>query len=185
MVLRDVKVNQFPAARRTALFVEPTPSGYARVNLAELTRHRIPRARRPFARRYRPRRNPARLSPPSRSAATAAAKPSRRAGASRYPRVPCSCRSSTRVVGAPMPTAPGDYERSTFLADVSRGNSHRAMSRFPLRLSSTRRSRLGVRSALTFVPFGVGRSHRSRFRAFERIGPTEVSGMPSRLPISR
>jgi hypothetical protein len=38
VVLREVKVNQFAEARRAALFVEPTPGGYARVNLAELAR---------------------------------------------------------------------------------------------------------------------------------------------------
>ena len=38
--LKDVKVNQFADSRRTALFVEPTPGGYARVNLAELARQK-------------------------------------------------------------------------------------------------------------------------------------------------
>jgi hypothetical protein len=36
VTLREIKLNQFDPSRRTALFVEPTPSGYARVNLAEL-----------------------------------------------------------------------------------------------------------------------------------------------------
>src|SRR5262249_35258135 len=38
VVLREVKLNQFADSRRAALFVEPTPGGYARVNLAELAR---------------------------------------------------------------------------------------------------------------------------------------------------
>jgi hypothetical protein len=40
VVLRDVKVNQFDPARRTALFVEPAPDGYAKVNVAELAKQR-------------------------------------------------------------------------------------------------------------------------------------------------
>jgi hypothetical protein len=40
--LKDVKLNQFDPARRTALFVEPHPSGYARVNLAEVARQKEP-----------------------------------------------------------------------------------------------------------------------------------------------
>ena len=38
VLLKEVKVNQFDPARRTAVFIEPTPSGYARANLAELAR---------------------------------------------------------------------------------------------------------------------------------------------------
>lgn len=34
----DVKVNQFDPSRSAALFVEPTPEGYQRVNLAEMNR---------------------------------------------------------------------------------------------------------------------------------------------------
>ena len=40
VALRDVRINEFPEARRTALFVEPTPGGYARVNLAEVARQK-------------------------------------------------------------------------------------------------------------------------------------------------
>ena len=40
VTLRRVEVNQFDPSRRTALFVEPSPEGYARVDLAELARQR-------------------------------------------------------------------------------------------------------------------------------------------------
>src|SRR5205814_1103369 len=40
VALKDVKVNQFAAARRTALFVEPSPGGYTKVNLAEVARQK-------------------------------------------------------------------------------------------------------------------------------------------------
>ncbi len=53
VVLKDVKVNQFDASQRAARFVEPTPSGYARVNLAEVARQKDPEARRPSGRRFR------------------------------------------------------------------------------------------------------------------------------------
>src|SRR5262249_4821163 len=35
--LREVMLNQFDPARRAAVFVEPSPPGYTRRNLAELT----------------------------------------------------------------------------------------------------------------------------------------------------
>jgi hypothetical protein len=42
VALREPQVNQFDSARRAALFVEPTLSGYTRVNLAELSRQKEP-----------------------------------------------------------------------------------------------------------------------------------------------
>jgi hypothetical protein len=39
VALRDVRVNQFDPTRRVGLFTEPTPSGYNRVNLAEVSRN--------------------------------------------------------------------------------------------------------------------------------------------------
>jgi hypothetical protein len=40
VTLKRVEVNQFDPSRRSALFVEPSPPGYARVDLAELARQR-------------------------------------------------------------------------------------------------------------------------------------------------
>jgi hypothetical protein len=40
VTLKGVKVNQFAPSRRSALFVEPSPPGYAHVDLAELARQR-------------------------------------------------------------------------------------------------------------------------------------------------
>ena len=42
VILKDVKVNQFDISKRTARFVQPTISGYAAVNLAEIARQRDP-----------------------------------------------------------------------------------------------------------------------------------------------
>ena len=99
VMLKDVKINQFDQNRRTALFVEPTPSGYARVNLSEFARTKdsegstavretipVPESRnRCVSVRH------------SRSGATTPPR-RRHGGRSRpVPRVLCSCRSSTSM----------------------------------------------------------------------------------------
>jgi hypothetical protein len=119
VALKDVKLNQFDASRRTALFVEPTPSGYARVNLAEVARTKdsegatavretipVPESR-----------NRARLGPPLQIRGDAAA-----AKTSRKPE-PADNRSALfvpvldlDVIGAPVPSAPGEPRGSTALA---------------------------------------------------------------------
>lgn len=118
VVLKDVKINQFDGSRSTALFVDPTPSGYARVNLAEVARTKdsegstavretipVPESR-----------NRARLGPPLQIRGDAAAKTSRRLE-------PADTRSALfvpvldlDVIGAPAPSAPGERPGGTALA---------------------------------------------------------------------
>ena len=110
VMLKSVELNKFNPTRRTALFVEPTPNGYARVNLAEVAgtkqtegstavRETMP-APEP--------RNRVRLNPPLQiRGERAAAAPSRRTEslATRGPLLLPVL--DLDVVGAPVPTAPG------------------------------------------------------------------------------
>jgi hypothetical protein len=116
VVLRDVKVNEFDPTRRAALFVEPTPSGYARVNLAEVARRKEPdgsTAVRETIPVPEPRHR-VRLNPPLQIRGDdAAANTSRRhdeAGPKRPMLLPVL---DLDVVGAPLPTAPGSPADST------------------------------------------------------------------------
>jgi hypothetical protein len=107
---RSIEINKFNPTRRTALFVEPTPSGYAPVNLAEVAgtkqaegstavRETLPAPES---------RNRVKLSPPLQIRGDrAAAAPSRRAEppATRGPLLLPVL--DLDVVGAPVPTAPG------------------------------------------------------------------------------
>jgi hypothetical protein len=114
VVLRDVQVNQFDPARRTALFIEPKPYGYARVNLAEVARTKDQEgstAVRETMPAPQPRSSRARLAPPlEMRAENADTKPARRKEAA--PASP-SAKSplllpvlDLDVVGAPIPSAP-------------------------------------------------------------------------------
>jgi hypothetical protein len=111
VVLREVKVNQFDPARRTALFVEPAPSGYARVNLAEVARTKEQdgsTAVRETIPAPEPRSRP-RLSPPMQiRPENAASIPEKRSRKEPEPAhspllLPVL---DLDVVGAPIPTAP-------------------------------------------------------------------------------
>jgi hypothetical protein len=115
IALKEAKLNQFEARRRTALFVEPTIEGYAHVNLAEIARSKDQEgstAVRETMPAPQPRGSRARLSPPleirSESAATT---PTRRKDATTP--APASTRSplllpvlDLDVVTAPIPSAP-------------------------------------------------------------------------------
>lgn len=111
VALRGVKVNQFAASRRTALFVEPTPGGYARVNLAEVARQKESEGTTAI-RETLPVPEPrsrVRLNPPMQiRGEDTSAKPASRAersapqGAVLLPVIDLD-----EVVGAPHPAAPG------------------------------------------------------------------------------
>ena len=118
VVLKDVKINQFDASRRTALFVEPAPTGYARVNLAEVARTKdsegstavretipVPESR-----------NRVRPGPQLQIRGDAAAKTSRKPE-------PADTRSALfvpvldlDVIDAPVPSPPGERQGGTALA---------------------------------------------------------------------
>lgn len=111
VALKDVKVNQFAAARRTALFVEPTPGGYARVNLAEVARQRESEGTTAIRESLpvpEP-RNRARLKAPLQirgdDAATKPASQAERSAPKGAVLLPVF--QIDDVVGAPYPTAPG------------------------------------------------------------------------------
>lgn len=109
VALSSVKVNQFEPARRTALFVEPKPDGYAQVNIAEVARQQAPEAATTIRETMpapQPRSRGGRQSPTleirgERASATApSTKPP--AQASREILLPVL----DEVVAAPVPTAP-------------------------------------------------------------------------------
>jgi hypothetical protein len=114
VVLRDVSINEFDPSRRTVLFVEPTLGGYARVNLAELTRQKSPegptdvRETLPVPEPRNRRRSSPRLQIQQQSSNT---KPLLRADQD-LPKdaavlLPVFNPELEEVVGAPLPIAPG------------------------------------------------------------------------------
>jgi hypothetical protein len=110
VVLRDLKVNQFNAARRTALFVEPKPSGYNPVNLADVKWSRGPEGP-TSVRETLPVPEPrsrVRLAPPLqiREDDSASVEPRRRDQVQRNPHSPTLLPILEEMVGAPIPTAP-------------------------------------------------------------------------------
>jgi hypothetical protein len=110
VALREVKLNKFEPARRSALFVEPTPGGYARANLAELARQKAPGGS-AAVRETLPvpeQRNRARLGPPLQIRGDDdAATTSRRSEASASQNAMLLPVLDLDVVGAPSPVAPG------------------------------------------------------------------------------
>jgi hypothetical protein len=111
--LKDVKINKFAESRRAALFVEPTPSGYARVNLAELARQKEPEgttAIRESLPAPAP-NNRVRLNPPLQirgdGDAARTITPSRAERSAPQGAVLLPVPNLDEVVGAPAPSAPG------------------------------------------------------------------------------
>jgi hypothetical protein len=135
VTLKDVKINQFDPARRTALFVEPAPSGYAKVNLAELTRQNNEdnaTAIRETMPAPEP-RNQVRLSPPlqvreeerDRSSAKARrAQPNTSKGPVLLPVF-----NLEEVVGAPVPTAPGSESERALTSSAIYNSPSMSMER--------------------------------------------------------
>jgi hypothetical protein len=118
VVLKDVKINQFDEGRRTALFVEPTPSGYARVNLAEVARTKesvSSTAVRETMPAPEP-RNRARLGPPLQIKGENDAKASRKPEPADTRTVLFVPALDLDVIGAPVPTAPGERTGGAALA---------------------------------------------------------------------
>ena len=111
VTLKRVEVNQFDPSRRSALFVEPSPPGYARVNLAELARQRQSdgsTAVRETMPAPEP-RNRVRLKPPEEIRNDGAAVKASRRTVQPLPKSPVLLPvfSPDEVMGAPTPTAPG------------------------------------------------------------------------------
>jgi hypothetical protein len=111
VVLRDVKLNEFDPARRTALFVEPSPEGYARVNIAEVARQQPPEG----ATAIRETIPPPEPKKRSRQAPTLEIRGASEAANLPRSEQPARPRSDVilpvldlDVVGAPIPTAPGE-----------------------------------------------------------------------------
>jgi hypothetical protein len=118
VLLREVKVNQFAESRRAALFVEPTPGGYAKVNLAELARQ--PESDGTTAIRESLPAPPTnsdrvRLNPPLqiRGADDSAKVQSRAERSAPKGPVLLPITNLDEVVGAPIPTAPGTLPERT------------------------------------------------------------------------
>jgi hypothetical protein len=123
VVLREVKLNQpLAPARRTALFVEPTPTGYTRVNLAEIAREQQSdgsTAVRETMPAPEP-RNRARLGPPLQiRQEDATAKSSRRQDPSGPKSALLLPVLDLDVIGAPVPSAPGSQSQATSSALVA------------------------------------------------------------------
>jgi hypothetical protein len=117
VLLKDVKLNQFAAARRAAIFVEPTPSGYARVNLAELTRQKESEGTTAI-RESLPVPEPSnrvRLNPPLQIRGDGASEkpPSRAERSAPKGAVLLPVLNLEEVVGAPSPSAPGSPAERT------------------------------------------------------------------------
>jgi hypothetical protein len=114
--LRELKVNQFDPARRSALFVEPAPGGYARANLAELARPKNPGGS-TAVRESLPvpeQRARARLGPPLQIRRDDdAAKTSRRSEATSPQNSMLLPVLDLDVVAAPRPAAPGSESEGT------------------------------------------------------------------------
>lgn len=111
VTLKRVEVNQFDPSRRSALFVEPSPPGYARVDVAELARQRQTdgsTAVRETIPAPEP-RNRVRLRPPEelRNDGAAVKASSRRVQPQPKSPVLLPVFNLDEVVGAPTPSAPG------------------------------------------------------------------------------
>ena len=180
VVLKDVKVNQFDTSKRADRFVQPTIRGYAAVNLAEVARQKDP-ASSTAVRETIPvpeTRNRVRLNPPLQIRGDDAAANTPRGHDQTRPKSPILAVPDLEVVDAPVPTAPGTpADRRRHGSFDRSGQFARALSAYaagPHRYRNP--AHMAVRCSAVF---------RSRFLALERIGPTEASGIPSRLPISR
>jgi hypothetical protein len=111
VTLKRVEINQFDPARRSALFVEPSPPGYARVDLAELARQRQSDGA-TAVRETMPApapRSGVRLRPPEEIRNDGAAVKASRRTVQPLPKSPVLLPvfNLDEVVGAPTPTAPG------------------------------------------------------------------------------
>lgn len=128
VTLKEAKVNQFDPARRSALFIEPTPRGYARANLAVLARQKQPEdstaVRETIPVPEQP--NPVRLIPPLQiRSSVSGAKPK----TSRQPENPNPSSAmllgvqDLDVVTAPTPSPPGSSNEGTSKSMLASGPS--------------------------------------------------------------
>jgi hypothetical protein len=125
IALRDVVLNQFNPARRSTVFVEPSPPGYTRKNLAELTGG---------AREERPTRTRQTLSPPEPSSGVKLGRPAPLSDET--PVVPRLGRASVRprdtappmsppeeLVGTPVPSPPVSRAAQAASSELSQVDS--------------------------------------------------------------